>query len=590
MRQTSLLQNRPSPDETALVHFMKRCERGLGLLVVSAALSWPIVAGAAPRPNILLILSDDMGWSDVGCYGSEIKTPNLDSLAAGGLRFTQFYNGARCCPTRASLLTGLYAHMAGVGHMTANNHRPGYQGELNERCLTMAEVMRPAGYRTYMVGKWHVARDIAPDGPKYNWPMQRGFDKFYGTVTGGGNFYDPTTLCRGNTFITPENDALYRPKSFYYTDALSDNAVAFLKQHRLESPGQPFFMYLAYTAAHWPMHAKPEDIAKYKGKYDAGYDAVRHERIARLRQLGLIKPEWTPAPTVGDWANAPNREWEIRCMEVYAAMVDCLDQGIGRVVSELRSQGQLDNTLICFLQDNGACAEDMGRNPPKEPYRTDLKPMAPDELQPKIWPPMQTRDGRPVRTGPEAMPGPADTYVGYGKAWANVSNTPFREYKHWVHEGGISTPLIVHWPKGIPAKRQGRLEAQPGHLVDLMATFVDVAGAKYPRERNGQAIHPLAGVSLRPAFKGRSLHRAAPFYWEHEGNRALREGQWKIVAKGPGGPWELYDMEADRTESRDLAAQDPDRIKAMVSRWETWATQNEVLPWIWRPAYGQTAE
>jgi arylsulfatase A-like enzyme len=557
------------------------------LLAATALLASASSSVAAPRPNVLLILSDDMGWSDLGCYGSEITTPNLDSLAAKGLRFTQFYNGARCCPTRASLLTGLYAHMAGVGHMTSDSHRPGYRGELNDRCLTIGEVMRPAGYRTYAVGKWHVARDIKPDGPKYDWPMQRGFDKFYGTITGGGNYYDPTTLCRGNTYITPENDPEYHPSLFYYTDAITDNAIAFLKQHRAESPKQPFFMYLAYTAAHWPMHAKPADIAKYKGKYDAGYDAIRQRRFERQKQLGLVKPDWTPAPTVGDWSNVPHKEWEIRCMEVYAAMVDCLDQGIGRVVNELKAEGQLDNTLVFFLQDNGACAEDMGRNPSKEPYRTDLKPMTPDELQPKIWPPMQTRDGRPVRTGPEAMPGPADTYVAYGKAWANVSNTPFREYKHWVHEGGISTPLIVHWPKGIPASREGLLEWQPGHLVDLMATCVDVAGAKYPRTRNGHPINALAGVSLQPAFRGKSLHRAAPIYWEHEGNRALREGQWKIVAKGPAGAWELYDMAADRTESHDLAAQDPDRIKAMISRWEAWANQNEVLPWIWKPPYGQ---
>jgi arylsulfatase len=536
---------------TTRMNFIKRFERKIALVTAAVALAATTLAGAAPRPNILIILSDDMGWSDIGCYGSEIKTPNLDGLAGEGLRFSQFYNCARCCPTRASLLTGLYPHMAGVGHMTSDNHRPGYHGELNGRCLTIGEVMRPAGYRTYAVGKWHVARDIKPDGPKYDWPIQRGFDKFYGTVTGGGNYYDPTTLCRGNTFITPENDPEYHPDFFYYTDAITDNAIAFLRQHRQESPKQPFFMYVAYTAAHWPMHARDEDIAKYKGKYDAGYDSIRKARIERLKQLGLINPRWTPTPTVGDWANIPHKQWETRCMEVYAAMVDRLDQGIGRVVSELRSEGQLDNTLVFFLQDNGGCAEDMGRNPPKEPYRTDLKPMRPDELQPKIWPPMQTRDGRPVRTGPDAMPGPPDTYVAYGKSWANVSDTPFREYKHWVHEGGISTPLIVRWPKGIPATRDGQLETQPGHVVDLMATCVDVARARYPRTWKGQSIQPLAGVSLRPAFKGKSLHRSAPLYWEHEGNRALREGQWKIVAKGPAGAWELYDMSADRTESDD---------------------------------------
>ena len=270
---------------------MKRLARNTALLVSGTALLVSAAVGAAPRPNILIILSDDMGWSDIGCYGGEIRTPNLDALAAKGLRFTQFYNCARCCPTRASLLTGLYPHTAGVGHMTSNDHRPGYQGELNQRCLTIAEAVRPAGYRTYAVGKWHVVRDIKPDGPKYDWPMQRGFDKFYGTITGGGSFYDPTTLCRGNTYITPENDPDYRPQSFYYTDALTDNAISFLKAHQRESPQHPFFMYLAYTAAHWPMHAKPEDIAKHKGKYDAGYDAVRQGRMERLKKMGLIKSQ-----------------------------------------------------------------------------------------------------------------------------------------------------------------------------------------------------------------------------------------------------------------------------------------------------------
>jgi arylsulfatase A-like enzyme len=229
---------------------MKRMVRAVTLSVASSALLLAAGVGAAPGPNILIILSDDMGWSDLGCYGGEIKTPSLDALAAEGLRFTQFYNCARCCPTRASLLTGLYPHTAGVGHMTSDNHQAGYQGELNQRCLTIAEAVRPAGYRTYMVGKWHVVRDIKPDGPKYDWPMQRGFDKFYGTITGGGSFYDPTTLCRGNTYITPQNDPDYRPQTFYYTDALTDNAIAFLKGHQKESPTQPFFMYLAYTAAH----------------------------------------------------------------------------------------------------------------------------------------------------------------------------------------------------------------------------------------------------------------------------------------------------------------------------------------------------
>ena len=382
------------------MHPLNRLIRML-LLPLCAGVLACAQAGEPARPNILIILSDDMGWSDIGCYGGEIDTPNLNKLASEGLRFTQFYNCARCCPTRASLLSGQYPHMAGEGHMTSDDHRPGYRGELNQNCMTIAEVLRGAGYRTYAVGKWHVARDMKPEGPKYNWPLQRGFDKFYGTITGAGSYYDPTTLCRGgNTFITPENDPEYHPQSFYYTDAIADNAITFLQAHEKEAAQQPFFMYLAFTAAHWPMQARPVDIAKYaKANSDAGYDAVRQARVERLKKMGMIDPNWKPAPTVGDWDKVPHKAWEIRCMEVYAAIIDRMDQDIGRIVAQLKSQGQLDNTLIFFLQDNGACAEPMGRAAPEKPYATDLKPMGRDELQPKIWPPMQDAgDGRRARS------------------------------------------------------------------------------------------------------------------------------------------------------------------------------------------------
>ncbi len=524
------------------------------------------------------MLSDDMGFSDLGCYGGEIKTPNLDSLAKNGIRFTQFYNTARCCPTRAALLTGLYSHQAGMGHMTHNSGATGYRGTLNHECVTIAEVLRAAGYSTYMCGKWHVAQDIRPDGDKSAWPIQRGFEKFYGTITGGGNFYDPTTLCRQNTFITPENDPEYKPaQKFYYTEALSDNAVKFLQQHSAEKQEKPFFMYLAFTAAHWPMHALEKDIAKYHGKFDDGYEPIRQARVKRMKQMGLMDSQWNISPQAGDWNSVTNRDWEARCMEVYAAMVDNLDQGIGRIVAQLKRAGQLDNTLIFFLQDNGGCAEAMGRDLNKPESPTPLKPFGPDDLQPKIWPPMQTRDGRWVRTGPQVMPGPPDSYVAYGKSWANVSNTPFREYKHWVHEGGISTPLIAHWPKGIPAKRRGKLEPQPGHLIDLMATCVDVAGAAYPENLNGEKIKPMEGVSLRPAFKGNSLARKNPIFWEHESNRAVRDGKWKLVAK-ENEPWELYDMQADRTEMHDLAKMQSRKVQELAAKWDAWAKRADVLP------------
>jgi arylsulfatase len=533
-------------------------------------------AGAADRPNIIVILSDDMGFSDLGCYGGEIQTPNLDALAANGVRFTQFYNTARCCPTRASLLTGLHPHQAGVGHMTTDGGHDGYRGQLNDRCVTLAEALRPGGYRTYMCGKWHVTRSTRPDGDKSVWPVQRGFDKFYGTIQGGGNFYDPTTLCRQNTYITPQNDPEYKPQTFYYTNAITDNAVRFLQQHQQESPEKPFFMYVAYTAAHWPMHALEQDIARYKGKYDGGYEPIRAARFAKMKQLGLLPADAKLSPASGNWADVKDKAWEARCMEVYAAMVDCMDQGIGRIVDQLRKDGRYDNTLILYLQDNGGCAEEMGRKA-NAPDPGNLKPMGPDELQTKVWPPMQTRDGRWVRQGPGVMPGGPDTYVAYGQHWANVSNTPFREYKHWTHEGGISTPLIAHWPAGIPTDRRGKLEPQAGQLVDIMATAVDVSGSAYPTVRGQTPVQPMEGVSLRPALLGQPIARAKPLVWEHEGNRAVRIGNWKLVAK-ENKPWELYDIDRDRSELNDLSKQHPDRVKELSAAWDEWASRANVLP------------
>jgi arylsulfatase len=565
--------------------------RALALLVLSAS---SLLAADAARPNIILIMSDDMGWSDLGCYGGEISTPNLDALARDGVRFTQFYNTGRCCPTRASLLTGLYPHQAGIGHMMDDRGLDGYRGDLNRQCVTIAEALQPAGYRTYMAGKWHVTKAIraSVDAERHNWPRQRGFDRFYGTIHGGGSFYDPNTLVRDNTFISPYADPEYQPQQFYYTDAIGDHATRFVADHARDYGQQPFFLYIAFTAAHWPMHAKEADIAKYRGKYDAGYDAVRAARVDKLKQLGLIDPQWQVSPQQGGaWNEVPDREFERRCMEVYAAMVDCLDQGIGRLVAELKRTGQFDNTLILFLQDNGGCAEGMGRgtNNPAPRHRADapsLPPLAADYLQPDMIP-KQTRDGYPMRQGYGVLPGEADTYHGYGQAWANVSNTPFREYKHWVHAGGISTPLIAHWPAGIPAARRNSLEPQPGHLIDLMATCVDLAGAEYPRQVQGRAITPREGVSLRPAFDGRPLGRPGPIFFEHEGNRAVRDGRWKLVAKGPRGPWELYDMTADRTEMNDLAVAQPERVKQLAAAWEAWAKRARAIPWIWGPPHGE---
>ncbi len=536
-----------------------------------------------PRPNLIVIMSDDMGWSDIGCYGSEIPTPTLDGLAKEGIRFTQFYNTGRCCPTRASLLTGLYPHQAGIGHMTGDDKLPGYQGDLNRQCRTIAEVLKPAGYGTYIAGKWHVTKHTAPNAPKDNWPLQRGFDRFYGTIHGAGSFYDPNTLTRDNTFISPYADPEYRPETYYYTDAIADHAARFIVEHEAERPDDPFFVYVSFTAAHWPMHALEEDIARFRGRYDDGYAPVRQARIEKLKALGMIDPAWEPAPLVGDWEKEADRAFQARCMEVYAAMIFSMDRSIGRIVETLEKTGELDNTLILFLQDNGGCAETYGRGKENDGPRLaqpTLPPLPDDYLQPDMRP-RQTRDGYPVRDGYGVMPGPADTDIGYGEAWANVSNTPYRLYKHYVHEGGIATPLIAHWPAGIPREQRNRLESQPAHLIDIMATAVDLAGAAYPEKVDDEAIHPLEGVSLAPALTGADLGRSQPIFWEHEGNRAIRRGDWKLVARGADGPWELYDLAADRTESRNLAPEKTGLVRELAAEWDAWAERALVKPWKW---------
>ncbi len=567
---------------------MKYLNLLLGLLALVAT-----SAQAAPKqPNIILIMCDDMGWSDLGCYGGEINTPKLDALAKGGIRFTQFYNTGRCCPTRASLLTGLYPHQAGIGHMTSDYGLDAYRGDLNQECVTIAEALKPAGYRTYMSGKWHVTPyngSELKNPDTHNWPLQRGFDRFFGTIHGAGSLFDPNSLTRDNTYITPDNDPDYQPDgTWYYTDAISDNTVRYITDHAKEHADKPFFHYVAYTAAHWPMHALPEDIAKYEGKYDEGYAPARTARINKLKKMKLLPEHWEPAPLIGDWSQVELKEWESACMEVYAAMVDNMDQGVGRIVQSLKDTDQYENTLILFLQDNGGCAETFGRGklvgPLERPDKPTLPAMGKDELQTEMIPP-QSRDGYPLRRGDGVMPGPAETEVGYGRNWANVSNTPFKEYKHYVHEGGVSTPLIAHWPAGIAKKgsafrktKQGNLHDSPSHLIDIMATAVDLAGTDYPANKDGNTIKPAEGISLAAAFSGESLDRGKPIYFEHEGNRAVRDGQWKLVAKGVKGAWEFYDMEADRTESTNLLESKPELAEKMIAQYDAWTEHAGVVP------------
>jgi arylsulfatase A-like enzyme len=528
------------------------------------------------RPNVLVILADDLGWSDVGAFGSEIRTPNIDDLAANGRIFTQFYNTARCCPSRASLLTGLYPHQAGVGHMLWPTGYPGYSTRLSNDCVTIAEVLREAGYRTYMTGKWHLSERNPSPKDTTGWPLARGFDEFYGTLAGYGSFYDPATLARSNKFITPENDPDYKPPSYYYTDAISDNSVAFLQQHRQQHADRPFFMYVAYTAAHWPIQVPEDSLAEYHGKYDAGYDAIRQARIAKLKRQGLYDGFQTPAPTTGDWDAVKDKAYEARRMEAFAAMITRMDAGIGKIVSHLKATGQLDDTLILYMHDNGGCDEEFFHGNQQPP--DNLHAMRADELQSRTLPPMQTRDGHVVRTGAGVMAGPPESFVGYGPGWANVSNTPLRLVKKNTHEGGVSTPLVVHWPRGLDRKSKTPI-AKPAHLIDVMPTVLEVTGAAYPQRFRGQAIQPMAGVSLAPLLTGDGeFSRESPIFWEHEGNRAVRLDNWKLVSL-ENSPWELYDIDQDRGEMHNLAEQHPEKVEQLAKHWDEYIQRARVEPY-----------
>ena len=508
----------------------------------------PAYASEPKKPNIIIILADDLGFSDIGCYGAEIATPNLDRLAAKGIRFTQFYNTGRCCPTRASLLTGLYSHQAGVGHMVQNLGKPAYQGQLNQRCATIAELLKLIGYRTYMVGKWHVCR--LDDRP--NWPLQRGFDKFFGLIGSVRSYFDPPTLTRDNTPIEAG-------KGFYLTDAITDNAIAYLKEAGRHK--DPFFMYVAHTAPHWPLHALPEDIAKYRGKYKDGWDALRAARYKRQLDMKLIDPSWKLSPRdphAPAWDKTPDKDWQDYRMAVYAAQIDRMDQGIGKLMRTLKDIGQEDNTLVLFLSDNGGNSEEMT---PDWAFRF----------------PAKTRDGTPTRVGnlPSVKPGPEHVFQSNGIPWGNASNTPFRLFKSWAHQGGVATPLIAYWPNNIT---QAFVTDQPGHVIDLMATCLDIAGTTYPAKFQTRELLPLEGKSLLPILQGKTRTEHEAIFWEHEGNRAIRQGKWKLVAENER-PWELYDLDADRTELRNLAAQHPDVVQQLTRRYEQWAARVGVAPW-----------
>lgn len=513
------------------------------------------------RPNIVLILADDMGYSDIGCFGGEMETPAINRLAGRGLKFRNFHNGARCCPSRASLLTGLYPAQTGVGDMLGDDHEPGYRGDLNGHCVTIAEALRPAGYRTYATGKWHVTRFLPPDGSQHNWPLQRGFDRYFGVINGADSYFEPNTLLLDNQPIQP------KPGS-YLTDSIADHAVQFIRDHGSSHRDQPFFSYVAFTAPHWPLQAHEADIAKEHGRFDAGWDALREQRYRRMIDMGIVDPRWKLSPrfrTVPSWSDAPNKPWELRRMEVYAAQIACMDRGIARITGELERQGIMDNTLLVFLSDNGACAEEL--TPSWEHYL-----LHGGEQVSRA----KTLSGRPVEftNDPSVMPGPDYTYQSYGHSWANVSNTPYRLFKSYTHAGGINTPLIVHWPERIHAK--GDIRDQPGEIIDLMATFLDVSGATYPSTRDGVPVLPFEGKSLVPTFANHHIDRDA-IYFEHEGNGAVLTNDYKLVRRGKRR-WELYDVRTDRTELNNLAALKPSLVDQLSSQWTRWALRTKVFP------------
>lgn len=493
------------------------------------------------RPNILLILVDDMGYSDLSCYGGEIATPHIDALADRGLRFTQFYNAARCCPSRAALLTGLYPHQAGMGHQNQDRGLPGYRGRITDNAVTIAEVLQRYDYATYQVGKWHVGSQ------KDYWPGAKGFDQYFTLIEGVMSYYNQWPWVRGqDTLRMTYNGEAYRTDpGFFATDTFSDTAAAFITRH---DPDQPFFMYLAYNAPHWPLHAKPEDIELYRDKYDIGWDSVRTLRFQKMIEMGIMPSETELTdrfPTVPEWESLPDssRETWVIKMELYAAVMHRLDLGVGRVVEALRTTGQLDNTLILFLSDNGACHED---------------PTGPWSVYPEDGPPGSER-----------------SFPAYELPWANVGNTPFRLFKSWLHEGGLRTPLIAHFPGVAPA---GEINAKTvGHIIDLMPTVLELAGAEYPDTLDGRAFTPSSGISLLSTLQGEPQAGHDWLFWEHQFNKAVRQGDWKLVSafnipgEGKLDKWELYDLKADPVERHDLSDRYPGKVAYMAARYEEWA-------------------
>ncbi len=531
-------------------------------LLMSATAVLPVFAAAqqqeAKRPNIMLIVVDDMGYSDLGCFGGEVESPNLDGLAENGIRFTQFFNSGRSCPSRASLLTGLYAQQVGITGMGLS---------LNKECVTIPEVLREAGYHTAMSGKWHLsltqgignkADQMAwlshqntfnnrPFAPIDTYPCNRGFEEHWGTIWGVVDHFDPFSLVHNEEAIY--TDAI--PEDFYSTDFITEKAVDMIDD--LSKKEEPFFMYVSYNAPHWPLHAKPEDIAKYKGKYDEGWDVMRERRYDRMVELGLIDPAQTPRAKNESgrlWENEADKKFQSANMEVHAAMIDCVDQGVGQIIAKLKATGEYDNTIIIFTSDNGASSENYN--------------IGDFDRHDRI------RDGRMV-THNAPVPGDQLTYNYLGTGWGGAVNTPFRYWKRESFHGGIAAPTIVSWPEGLKAK-SGSIVNDPCHFIDLMPTCIELAGAEYPETYNGHTIQPLVaeGRSLMPIIDGNHWDSDRTIFWEHETGRAVRVGDWKLTSLCGGG-WQLFNLANDYSETNNVSAENPDKVKELKQLWNTWA-------------------
>ena len=523
-------------------------------IVLLMLATFVVPVAAAAKPNVLLIVADDLGYSDLGCYGGEIETPNLDSLAAGGLRLTRFYNTGRCCPSRAAILTGQYPHRVGLGHMTKDIGRPGYRGRVSGDAVTIVQMLARSDYRSFIAGKWHLGTDD---------PTEHGFEDFYGTLVSAKTFWNPDHFSR---LPAGRSRLSFKPGTFYATDAVTAHALSFLKSAR-QTADRPWFLYLAYNAPHFPLQAKRSDIEKYADRYDVGWDAIRAARLSRMKEIGIVprSTKLTPRCRYWDYGEVDtgvNPAWNdvsadrkldlARRMAIYAAMVDCMDHNIGLVIDDLRAAGELENTLVIFISDNGACAE-------WDPWGFDIK---------------SSPNNRLHRGGEIETMGSRGTFHSVGSGWANASNTPWRLYKHFAHEGGINSPCIVHLPAKI--KQPGSIDHTPCHVIDLMPTIADVTSTDY------HGAIDLPGRSLVELLEGHELLEGQAtttrqLFFEHEGNRAILDDRWKLVAL-KNQPWELYDTTRDRTELVDVSSDHPEIVARLSEQWNGWAKANLVTP------------